>query len=120
MPTLIDLPTFSDSRGKLTVLERILPFEIKRVFCIYDVTTSRGGHGHKKTKMALIALSGSVTIHCQSPSTDAEYKLNSPAQCLVLEPEDWHSMDNFSEHATLLVLASEEFNKEDYFYEKYR
>lgn len=120
MPSLINLPTFADDRGKLTVLEKALPFSIKRVFCIYDVTSPRGGHGHKRTKMALMSLSGSVRVSCQSPERDYEYILSSPSQCLILDPEDWHSMDNFTEHATLLVMASEEFDKDDYFYERYR
>lgn len=120
MPTLISLPTFSDPRGNLTVIERILPFQVKRVFFIYDVKAPRGGHGHKTTKMALISVSGSVTVICQSPTENYTYNLNSPSQCLLLEPEDWHLMEQFSENSTLIVLASEEFNKDDYFYERYR
>jgi hypothetical protein len=120
MPEMIKLPMITDPRGSLTVLEKIQPFPIKRVFFISNVTGKRGGHGHKKTHMALICVSGEVTVSGQSPDRDWSFHLNSPTQCLWLKPEDWHEMHGFSRHATLVVLASEDYDKQDYFHEKYR
>ena len=120
MAKLINLPTFSDPRGQLTVFEKNIPFQIKRVFFIHDVTATRGGHGHKNTQMALVALSGSITVSGQTPSADFEFTLSHPSQCLVLSPEDWHEMHSFSENASLVVLASHEYDKDDYFTQRYR
>lgn len=121
MPEMMTLPIKTDPRGSLTVVEKILPFAIRRVFFIFSVTGKRGGHAHKKTHMALICVSGEATIRGQSPQgADWSYRLTSPTQCLWLKPEDWHEMDGFSEHATLVVLASEDYDKADYIYEKYR
>jgi hypothetical protein len=119
MPRIVSLRTFKDDRGSLTVVEKETGFAIRRVFYIYDVKSARGGHGHKRTRTALIAVSGTVVVKGQSPVKDFEYVLESPDQCVLLEVEDWHTME-FSQGAVLLVLASEEFSPSDYFYEKYR
>src|ERR1035441_9879686 len=99
MASLIDLKTFTDSRGNLTVIEKILPFDIKRVFYIYGVDDSvRGHHRHKKTIQAAIALQGECRIMNQR-GVDLpleEYILNLPSKCLVINCEDYHWMDNFS------------------------
>ena len=109
----IDLKTFTDKRGNLTVIEK-LPFEIKRVFYIYGVDESvRGGHRHKKTRQAVICLQGNCLI---GKINDRYYNLDSPAKCLIIEPEEWHFMVNFSKDAILMVLASTEFDENDYIY----
>ena len=120
MPKIIDLPTFSDQRGNLTVIEKILPFEVNRVFLLHEIKDSRGGHGHIECKLALIALSGQVEVYCQTPTSDSRHLLDSPSKCLLLDPIDWHLIDKFSENVTLLALASHPYNKNDYFFEKYR
>ena len=120
MAHLVELKTLIDERGSLTVLEKILPFTIKRIFFIHDVSAQRGGHSHRKTKMAFICLSGSCRIHVQTLEQNIEFHLTKPSQCLILNPSDWHIMDQFTTHATLAVLASEEYDKDDYVLEPYR
>ena len=118
MAKFISIPTFVDSRGSLSVIEKILPFEIKRVFYIYNVNDSdRGYHAHKKTIQALIMINGSCDVFVGKTKDSIKYKMDSPSKCLLLNPEDFHWMSNFSENSILLVLASEEFDKEDYIYE---
>jgi dTDP-4-dehydrorhamnose 3,5-epimerase-like enzyme len=117
---LVDLKTMHDQRGSLTVLEKILPFSIKRVFFIHNVSAPRGGHGHRKTQMAFVCVSGSCRILVQTPERNFEFQLTKPSQCLVLEPTDWHLMDQFTEHATLVVMASEDYDENDYVREPYR
>jgi len=118
MAEIISIPTYVDSRGSLSVIEKILPFNIKRVFYIYDVNDSeRGYHAHKKTTQALILINGSCDIYVGSQNNPIKYELESPAKCLLLNPEDFHWMSNFSKNAILLVLASEEFDNNDYIYE---
>ena len=122
MSKIIDLKTFTDIRGNLTVIEKVLPFEIKRVFYIYGVDDSiRGHHRHKKTIQAAIALQGECRIVNQGGKKlqTEEYILNSPSKCLIIYPEDYHSMDNFSKDCILMVLASEYFDANDYLYESY-
>ena len=118
MAKLFSIPTYKDPRGSLSVIEKILPFDIKRVYYIYDVDNSeRGHHAHKKTIQALIMLNGSCNLFVGDKNHSTKYEMNSPEKCLLLMPEDFHWMSNFSENAVLLVLASEEFDKEDYIYE---
>ena len=120
MAELISLKTFTDKRGNLTVIEKIIPFEIKRIFYIYGVDDStRGGHRHHKTRQAAICIKGSCTIINNSGVIKNTFLLNEPSKCLIIEPEDWHEMHNFSKDAILMVLASEYFNEKDYIYEKY-
>lgn len=121
MPELIHLPSFSEKRGSLTVIENVLPFEIKRVFYIYAVDNSiRGNHRHHKTIQAAVSISGSCVIHNNNGQEKQEFLLNSPDKCLLLYPDDFHSMSQFTENAILMVLASEFFDPEDYIYEPYK
>lgn len=120
MAHLINLKTFTDSRGNLTVIEKVIPFQIKRIFYIYGVDRSvRGGHRHKKTVQAAICLRGKCTIFNDNNVTRDEFILDSPDKCLILNPEDWHKMYDFSEEAILMVLASEFFDQSDYIYDAY-
>ena len=120
MAQLMDLKTFTDKRGNLTVIEKIIPFEIKRIFYIYGVDESkRGGHRHKKTIQAAICLKGSCHIYNSDGITENNYILDQPNKCLILEPKDWHTMYNFTSDAILMVLASAFFDQDDYIFEPY-
>ena len=121
MAKLINLKTFTDERGSLTVIEKIIPFSIKRIFYIYNVDNSRrGGHRHHKTRHAAICLKGSCVVWNSDGTSISQYQLNSPDKCLILEPWDWHEMYDFSGDAILMVLASEFFDPEDYIFERYK
>jgi len=120
MAQLIDLKTFTDKRGNLTVIEKVVPFDIKRIFYIYGVDKSvRGGHRHKKTVQAAICIQGSCRINNDDSQKHSTFFLNQPNKCLIIEPHDWHTMDNFSDYAILMVLASEYFDADDYIFEPY-
>jgi hypothetical protein len=120
MASIIDLKTFTDARGNLTVIEKVLPFDIKRVFYIYGVDNSvRGGHRHKQTIQAAICIKGSCRIFTDDGNREYVFDLNSPHKCLLLEPADWHKMYDFSRDAILMVFASAYFDVNDYIYEGY-
>lgn len=120
MAYLINLKTFTDERGNLTVIEKSIPFDIKRIFYIYGVDESiRGGHRHHKTIQAAICIQGSCTITNDDNETKSFYELDKPDKCLILEPQDWHQMSNFSRDAILMVLASEYFDANDYIFDPY-
>ena len=120
MAHLIDLKTFTDQRGNLTVIEKTIPFDIKRIFYIYGVDDSvRGGHRHHKTRQAAVCIQGSCIISNNSGSEKQDFILDSPHKCLIIETADWHTMHHFSKDAILMVLASEYFDLEDYIFEPY-
>ena len=87
---------------------------------IYNVSQERGGHRHKKTKQAFICLGGSCEIYINNGIIENKIILDSPNKCLIVEAEDWHTMDKFSPGSTLLVLASEYYLSDDYIDEAYK
>ena len=119
MAYMIELPTFEDERGKLTVIENTLPFEIRRVYYIYDAHGKRGGHRHKKNVQALVALGGSCEIYVNDGISKKKFLLDNPKKCLILEPKDWHTMERFSKGSTLMVFASQYYDIDDYIDEPY-
>ena len=120
MAYLVDLQTYTDKRGNLTVIEKTIPFDIKRVFYIYGVDDSkRGGHRHHKTIQAAICIKGSCKIYNNNNISEKVFELNQPSKCLILNPEDWHTMYDFTKDAILMVFASEYFDNNDYIFEPY-
>ena len=116
---IIEIPTFEDERGFLTVMEDLLPFKIERIYWIYGSDKKeRGGHRHKITRQALIALSGSVDLKTKVGLKESFYTLDNPSKCIIVEPEDWHTM-YFKNNAVLLVFASHKYEKSDYIYSAY-
>jgi dTDP-4-dehydrorhamnose 3,5-epimerase-like enzyme len=117
----INLQTFTDHRGNLTVIEKVVPFDIKRIFYIYGVEDLvRGQHRHKKTIQAAVCMQGSCIITSDDGEKIEHFMLDKPHKCLLLEPQDWHYMHQFSLDAILMVLASEHYDPDDYIFEPYR
>jgi len=121
MAHLLEIKTFKDDRGSLTVLDRELPFKVQRIYYIYDVPHDqiRAGHRHRKNIQALICIRGACNIYVNNGVTQETYLLDCAERCLIMEPEDWHTMYNFSPDAMLLVLASEPYDRDDYIDEEY-
>ena len=120
MAEIIILKRFNDLSGCLTVIQDQVRFAIKRIFFIEGASGYvRGGHRHKNTEQALICLSGTCMISNHDGLLQQNFSLNSSDKCLILKPEDWHTMHSFSYHAILLVLASTEYDKDDYIDEPY-
>ena len=114
IPKIID----KEGRGKISVIEKsIVPFEIKRVYYLYDVPSDafRGGHAHKNLIQFMIALSGSFEVKIDDGSNNKNVMLNKPNQGLLIPSGIWREMDNFSAGSVCLVLASEFFDESDYF-----
>ena len=120
MAKIVQLNSFESDAGDLTVFEKILPGEIKRVFYIRGKKgQERGGHRHLKTWQALISISGSCRVFVDNNEKQDIFYLDSPEKCLLLAPEDWHVMDEFTDSSILLVLANTEYEKDDYIFESY-
>jgi dTDP-4-dehydrorhamnose 3,5-epimerase-like enzyme len=116
---LIDLPKISDPRGNLTFIEgqRHVPFDIKRVYYLYDVPggAERGGHGHKNLHQLIIAMSGSFDIVLDDGREKKRIHLARSYYGLYVCPMIWREMDNFSSGAVCLVLASNLYDEADYY-----
>ncbi|OFW80454.1 MAG: hypothetical protein A2887_04470 [Alphaproteobacteria bacterium RIFCSPLOWO2_01_FULL_40_26] len=120
MAYLIELKTITDNRGSLTFVEdRQLPLKIKRSFYIHGVKKGevRGQHRHKKAIQAMICLQGSCKVYNNDGKKEEWFILDNPSKCLILEPQDWHYMEEFSDHTVVNVLSSEYFDPKDYIYE---
>ncbi len=115
---IIQLPKIEDVRGNLTFIEenRHIPFEIKRVYYLYDVPggESRGGHAHKQLQQFIIAANGSFDVILDGGSGQERYHLNRSYYGLYIPPMVWRELDNFSSGSVCLVLVSEYFDEEDY------
>ena len=114
---LIDIPKIHDTRGNLSVIENdIVPFEIKRVYYLYDVPSGaeRGGHAHKKLQQFLIALSGSFDVVLKDGMQQKIITLNKPNQGLLIPSGIWRELQNFSSGSVCLVIASAVFDEADY------
>ena len=112
--TVLKLPTFSDDRGQLTVMGKVLPFDILRLYWIYGADfKSRGGHRHHRTRQALISMHGKVSVYMNDGQHEKVFDLTSPSVCLIVEPKDWHSM-SFKNDAVLMVASSEPYDPDDY------
>ena len=120
MAEIIRLKDFIDKRGILTVLDSEIKFKVKRVYYMYKLNGERGGHRHKKTTQALITISGSCKIFTNNGKIRKTFFLNKKNKCLILKPNDWHLMNNFSKDCILFVLCSEKYKKNDYIYTPYK
>ena len=116
---IIDLPKISDPRGNLTFIEgaRHIPFEIKRVYYLYDVPggAERGAHGHRKLQQFLISMSGAFDVILDDGFEAKKFHMNRSYYGLYISPMMWRDITNFSSGAVLMVLASEPYEASDYF-----
>lgn len=114
---LIEIPKIHDTRGNIAVIEKkVLPFEMKRVYYLFDVPSSarRGGHAHKEQLELLIPLSGSFDVVLNDGENSQKVTLNKPDKGLLIKSNTWRELDNFSSGSVCLVISSGEFDEEDY------
>lgn len=114
---IISLPKIEDLRGNIAVIENeAIPFEIKRVYYLFDVPSSarRGGHAHKELWELLIPLSGSFDVGLNDGSQTKTVTLNKPDKGLLIRSGIWRELENFSSGSVCLVIASEVFDESDY------
>jgi dTDP-4-dehydrorhamnose 3,5-epimerase-like enzyme len=117
-PTVIDVPAFRDELGALGVVEKDnpFPFAIKRVYFLYDVPSGavRGSHAHRNLRQLIIAASGSFEVTLDDGRNEQSFRLSSPDKGLTVPPGYWRTLTDFSSGSTALVLASEEYDPDDY------
>ena len=114
---IIDIPKIHNKRGNLSVVEgSIVPFDIKRVYYLYDVPSSaeRAGHSHIKLHKLLLALSGSFEVTLKDGRNEKTVLMNKPNSGLLIPAGIWREMQNFSSGSVCLVIASDNFSESDY------
>ena len=115
----LELPKISDPRGNLTFIEggNHVPFNIKRVYYLYDVPggAERGGHAHKGLHQFIVAMSGSFDVVLDDGREKKRFHLNRSYQGLYVCPMIWRELDNFSSGSVCMVLASNRYHESDYY-----
>lgn len=115
---LVDLPKIEDGRGTLTFIEnsRHIPFDVARVYYLYDVPggAQRGGHAHKEMRQLIVAISGSFDVILRYGQEEQRVHLNRSYHGLYICPMIWRELDNFSTGSVCLVLASTHYDESDY------
>jgi len=115
---IIQLPKMEDPRGNLTFIQgkKNIPFEIKRIFYIYDVPTgeSRGAHAHRTLHQFLVCLSGSFDVEIDDGVNKRKIHLNRPWQGLHIPPGIWASETNFDAGSICVVIVSDYYDADDY------
>jgi hypothetical protein len=116
---IIELPKITDPRGNLTFIEggNQVPFDIRRVYYLYDVPggAERGGHAHKGLSQLIIAMSGSFDVVLNDGEDIKRVHLNRSYNGLFVCPMIWRELDNFSSGSVCMVLASNKYDEKDYF-----
>lgn len=116
--TILEFDKHSHAKGSITVVEneKFVPFEIKRVYYLYDVPggESRGGHAHKELRQLIVAAGGSFDVIIDDGNIKRSITLNRPYYGLLIVPGIWREIVNFSSGATCLVLASHKYEEADY------
>lgn len=119
LPRFIDLPRIYDPRGNLSFTQNgdgLLPFDIQRVYWVYDVPAGeeRGAHSHHQGKELILSLSGSFNVNLFNGREWLHYTLNRPFKGLYVPPGYWRTLDNFSSGAVCMVLTSTLYDEADY------
>jgi hypothetical protein len=117
--TIVELPVVSDPRGNLSFIEsgRHIPFDIKRIYYLYDVPggATRAGHAHRELHQVLIAMSGSFDVTLDDGSEERKFHLNRSYYGLYICPMVWRVIDNFSSGSVCMAIASEFYDEGDYY-----
>ena len=116
---LVDVPTFTDERGAISVMDKELPFEVKRVFWLHHIAEGkdRGAHALLEGMEIMIAVHGSFVVDLEDGTSKTSVLLDDPSKGLVIRPGIWFRTHNYKDDGVSLILADEEYSRNRYTYE---
>ena len=117
--TLIDIATFTDERGAISVIDKELPFQVKRVFWLHHIAEGkdRGAHALLEGMEIMVAVHGSFVVDLDDGTEKASVLLDNPSRGLIIRPGVWFRTHSYNEEGVSLILADEEYNRERYTYD---
>lgn len=116
---LIDVTTFTDKRGSLSVIEKEQPFVVKRVFWMHHIGADkeRGAHAMVEGSEVLVAVHGSFVVDLDDGLSKTSIFLNDPTKGLLLRPGIWSRTHSYKDECVGLILASEDYDRSKYIYD---
>lgn len=116
--TLIDVPTFKDERGAISVMDKELPFAVKRVFWLHHIQEGkdRGAHALLEGMEIMVAIHGSFVVDLDDTNSRISVLLNNPNKGLVIKPGIWFRTHSYKDDGVSLILADEEYSRDRYTY----
>lgn len=116
---LVDIPTFTDDRGAISVMDKELPFEVKRVFWLHHIQEGkdRGAHALLNSEEIMLAIHGSFVVDLDDTEKTISVVLDAPSKGLVIKPGIWFRTHSYKEEGVSLILASEEYARDKYTYD---
>ena len=116
---LVDIPTFTDDRGAISVMDKELPFEVKRVFWLHHIKEGkdRGAHALLNSSEIMIAIHGSFVVDLDDTETKTSVVLDDPSKGLMIRPGIWFRTHSYKDDGVSLIMASEEYSREKYTYD---
>jgi len=117
--TLVDVPTFTDERGAISVLDKELPFQVKRVFWLHHIQEGkdRGAHALLDSSEIMVAVHGSFIVDLDDTRNKTSVLLDDPSKGLMIRPGVWFRTHSYKEDGVSLILAEEEYARDKYTYD---
>jgi len=117
--TLIDVPTFTDERGAISVMDKELPFDVKRVFWLHHILEGkdRGAHALLEGMEIMVAVHGSFVVNLDDGAEETSVLLNDPSKGLIIRPGGWFRTHGYQDDGVSLILADEEYSRDRYTYD---
>ena len=115
----VDVPTFTDERGAISVLDKELPFQVKRVFWLHHIQEGkdRGAHALLDSSEIMVAVHGSFIVDLDDTVNKTSVLLNDPSKGLMIRPGVWFRTHSYKEDGVSLILAEEEYARDKYTYD---
>ncbi len=116
---LVDIPTFTDERGAISVMDKELPFEVKRVFWLHHIKEGkdRGAHALLDSSEIVVAIHGSFVVDLDDKEKNVSVLLDNPGKGLMIRPGIWFRTHSYKEDGVSLILASDEYARDKYTYD---
>ena len=117
--TLINVPTFTDERGAISVLDKELPFVVRRVFWLHHILEGkdRGAHALLDSSEIMVAVHGSFVVDLDDTETKTSILLDVPSKGLIIRPGVWFRTHSYKDDGVSLILAEDEYVRDKYTYD---